>query len=64
VPILVGLWNAHVDPERSRQRLEAVGANAVCTTFSECIALLEIRFAAARRSAPHGAVQNATAATT
>jgi predicted PurR-regulated permease PerM len=64
VPIFVGLWNAHGDPERSRQRLEAVGANAVCTSFSECIALLEIRFAAGRRSATHGAMPPVTAETT
>ena len=64
VPILVGLWNAQGDPERSRQRLEAVGATGVCTTFCECIALLEIRFAAARRSPNQGVIQNVTAETT
>ncbi|MEJ1966468.1 MAG: AI-2E family transporter [Gammaproteobacteria bacterium] len=64
VPIFVGLWHAHGDPERSRQRLEAVGASSVCTTFSECLALLEIRFASARRSANHGAPQIVAAATT
>jgi hypothetical protein len=52
VPILVGLWNASGNAERARQRLEAVGANSICTSFAECIAMLEIRFAAAKRGAP------------
>jgi hypothetical protein len=58
VPILVGLWNANGKAERSRQRLESVGANSVCTSFAECIALLEIRFAAAKK----GSLTPATAA--
>jgi predicted PurR-regulated permease PerM len=52
VPILVGLWNAAGDPERARRRLESIGANSVCTSFGECIALLEIRFANGRRPVP------------
>jgi predicted PurR-regulated permease PerM len=63
VPIFVGLWNALGDIDRPKQRLEAVGASSVCTSFSECIALLEIRFAAARRAVLSGA-EGATAATT
>jgi hypothetical protein len=51
VPIVVGLWNAIGDTDRSRQRLEALGATAVCTSFSECIALLEIQFSPGRRTA-------------
>jgi hypothetical protein len=61
VPILVGLWNAVGDIERQRQRLEAIGANSVCTSFAECMALLEIRFSSARRTA-HGAAEEAPAA--
>jgi predicted PurR-regulated permease PerM len=51
VPIIVGPWSASGDLERSRQRLEAAGGNSVCSSFGECIALLEIRFASARRAA-------------
>jgi hypothetical protein len=51
VPILVGLWSAVGDVERARQRLEAVGATQVCTSFAECVALLEIRFAMPGRQA-------------
>lgn len=50
VPIIVGLWNASGDLERSRQRLESAGCSSVCGSFGECIALLEIRFATARRA--------------
>jgi len=49
VPIFIGLWNATGDIERARQRLESIGATGVCASFAECIALLEIRFAANRR---------------
>jgi predicted PurR-regulated permease PerM len=63
VPILVGLWNAIGDPERPRQRLESAGANSVCTSYGECIALLEIRFSAARRPSPNSA-ESPTVATT
>jgi predicted PurR-regulated permease PerM len=51
VPIFVGLWTAIGDLERARQRLEAVGASKVCTTFAECIALIEIQFAHGKRAA-------------
>jgi predicted PurR-regulated permease PerM len=61
VPIFVGLWNAVGDIERPRHRLEAVGANTVCSSFAECMALLEIRFASARRMA-HGAAEGTPAA--
>jgi predicted PurR-regulated permease PerM len=59
VPILVGLWNANGKAERSRQRLEAVGANGICMSFAECIAMLEIRFAAAKRPAARAALESA-----
>jgi predicted PurR-regulated permease PerM len=49
-PILVGLWGAAGDLERSRQRLEAAGASQVCTSFSECISLIEIQFASGKRA--------------
>ena len=51
VPITVGLWHVASDIARPRQRLEAVGASEVCTSFAECIALLEIRFANGKRAA-------------
>jgi predicted PurR-regulated permease PerM len=51
VPIFVGLWTAIGDLERARQRLEVVGASKVCTTFGECIALIEIQFAHGKRAA-------------
>jgi predicted PurR-regulated permease PerM len=51
VPIFVGLWNASVDIDRARQRLESIGATGVCTSFAECIALIEIRFAGDKRGA-------------
>jgi predicted PurR-regulated permease PerM len=63
VPILVGLWSAAGDPERARRRLESIGANSVCTSFGECIALLEIRFANGRRPVP-SAPETPTVATT
>jgi predicted PurR-regulated permease PerM len=49
VPIIVGLWNAIGDPERARHRLEAVGALQVCTSFGECLALIEVQFASGKR---------------
>jgi predicted PurR-regulated permease PerM len=52
VPIVVGLWGMTDDLERPRQRLAAVGAPEVCTSFAECIALLEIRFASIKRELP------------
>jgi predicted PurR-regulated permease PerM len=60
VPILVGLWNANSNAERARQRLEAVGATALCTSFAECIAMLEIRFASAKRPTRAPALENAS----
>ena len=59
VPILVGLWSTTGDTQRARQRLEAVGASAVCTSFAECIALVEIHFAAAHRGAVAARVEHA-----
>jgi predicted PurR-regulated permease PerM len=50
VPIFIGLWNASSDIERARQRLESLGATGVCTSFAECLALLEIRFAGDKRA--------------
>ncbi|MEJ0039860.1 MAG: AI-2E family transporter [Gammaproteobacteria bacterium] len=61
VPILVGLWNAHGRAERSRQRLEAVGATGICTSFAEGIAMLEIRFAAAKRAPARATLESAPA---
>ena len=61
VPILVGLWNANSPAERARQRLEAVGASEICTSFAECIALLEIRFAAAKRPGVRATPESAPA---
>ncbi|HVY79893.1 MAG TPA: AI-2E family transporter [Steroidobacteraceae bacterium] len=52
VPIIAGLWGMTGDLERPRQRLAAVGAPEVCTSFAECMALLEIRFASAKRELP------------
>ena len=62
VPILVGLWNASGTAERARQRLESVGATGICMSFAECIAMLEIRFAAAKRPAARAALESVTAA--
>jgi hypothetical protein len=64
VPIFVGLWNANSNAERSRQRLEAVGATGICMSFAECIAMLEIRFAAAKRPAARATLQGAPAEST
>jgi hypothetical protein len=50
VPIAVGLWGMTVDLDRPRQRLQAVGASELCTSFAECIAQLEIRFANGKRA--------------
>jgi predicted PurR-regulated permease PerM len=50
VPILVGLWSYVGDRERQRQRLEAVGAAEVSTSFAECIALLKIQFEGGKRA--------------
>jgi hypothetical protein len=61
VPIAVGLWGTSTDLERPRQRLHAVGASEVCTSFAECIAQLEIRFSNGKR-AGRGAAEHAQAA--
>jgi predicted PurR-regulated permease PerM len=61
VPILVGLWNANSPAERARQRLEAVGAAGICSSLAECIAMLEIRFAAAKRPAMRTPIESAPA---
>jgi hypothetical protein len=50
VPIAVGLWGTKGELERPRQRLQAVGASELCTSFAECIAQLEIRFASGKRA--------------
>ncbi len=55
VPIFVGLWNANSNADRSRQRLEAAGATGTCMSFAECVAMLEIAFAAAKRPTARGA---------
>lgn len=61
VPIFVGLWNANSSAERARQRLEAVGATGISVSFAECIAMLEIRFAAAKRPAVRAPLESAPA---
>ena len=38
--IIVGLWCAAGDLDRSRQRLAAAGATRTVSTFTECFALL------------------------
>ena len=51
VTVIVGLWCAAVDLDRSRQRLAAAGATRTVSSFAECFALLE-RPAAAAATAP------------
>jgi hypothetical protein len=41
VTVIVGLWCAVGDLERSRQRLGAAGATRTVSSFAECFALLE-----------------------
>jgi len=41
VTVIVGLWCAAGDLDRSRQRLAAAGATRTVSTFAECFALLE-----------------------
>jgi len=41
VPVIVGLWSAAGDLDRSRQRLAAAGATRTVTTFADCFELLE-----------------------
>lgn len=53
VPVIVGLWNARGDWEHARQRLRTAGATHTCSTFAECLALLELQFS-------HTARQEAT----
>jgi hypothetical protein len=36
VPLIVGLWHARGDLQRSRQRLEPAGASRIVTTFAGC----------------------------
>jgi hypothetical protein len=60
VPIFVGLWNANGPAERARQRLEAVGASDICKSFAECIAMLEIQFASAKRPPTRAALAEST----
>jgi hypothetical protein len=36
VPLVVGLWHARGDLQRSRQRLEPAGASRIVTTFAGC----------------------------
>jgi len=51
VTVIVGLWCAAGDLDRSRQRLAAAGATRTVNSFAECFALLE-RPAAAAATAP------------
>ncbi len=37
LPVIVGLWNAHGDLGKVKERLEVAGANKVVTTFTEGI---------------------------
>jgi predicted PurR-regulated permease PerM len=41
VTVIVGLWCAEGDLDRSRQRLAAAGATRTVSSFAECFALLE-----------------------
>jgi hypothetical protein len=41
VTVIVGLWCAAGDLDRSRQRLAAAGATRTVSSFAECFALLE-----------------------
>jgi predicted PurR-regulated permease PerM len=41
VPVVVGLWCAAGDLDRSRQRLAAAGATRTVSSFAECFALLQ-----------------------
>jgi len=43
VTVIVGLWCAAGDLDRSRQRLAAAGATRTVSSFAECFALLEER---------------------
>ena len=50
VPIIVGLWNAHGDLQKTRPRLQSVGATTVVTTFAGC--LTELNGIVARAESP------------
>jgi len=41
VPIVIGLWHARGDLQRSRQRLDPVGASRIVTTLSGCLAQIQ-----------------------
>lgn len=41
VPVIVGLWNAQGDLQKSWQRLEPAGATRIVTSFSACAGLLQ-----------------------
>jgi hypothetical protein len=41
VPIVVGLWHARGDLQRSRQRLEPAGVSRIVTTFAGCVSQIQ-----------------------
>jgi predicted PurR-regulated permease PerM len=41
VPIVVGLWHARGDLQRSRQRLEPAGVSRIVTTFAGCLSQIQ-----------------------
>ena len=49
LPLIVGLWNASGDMQRSRQRLESAGASRLVTNFAQCLAECEALLPAAGR---------------
>jgi predicted PurR-regulated permease PerM len=51
-PIVVGLWHAKGDLQRSRQRLDPVGASRIVTSFSACVTQIESGALTRRETAP------------
>jgi predicted PurR-regulated permease PerM len=47
VPIIVGLWNASGDLQKTWPRLQGVGANRVVTSFADCLTELNVIVASA-----------------
>jgi predicted PurR-regulated permease PerM len=53
VPLLVGLWQAQGDLQKSSQRLEPVGCTRLVTSFSACLSQLQVLMSAGRGGAVH-----------